>query len=562
MKTVITGSDITNELDVILAHKRTVQLSEFTGISLSEQTKLATAISEICRNCLEYAYEGKISHEIVERKGVLYLQSTISDNGTGIPPEKLEQINNNTYGIFSGRGYGLTYAKKLADYCDIKSDKNGTEIQVGVIIPNKNIYITSEKIIEWRDFFKNEPPISPYDELKRRNTQLISLTEELHQKNAQLRETVDQLTASEESFSFIAQNVPDVIWKANSNGEIEYVNNHWITYTGKTASELENWGWLSFIHPDEIKEMITFWKKAISERISFSNEFRLMNSKGEYYWHFLRAKVIPHNKTGDLSWVGTITNIDEHKQNSLALENKVSDSTKELEITNAEMIRFNIDLEQFAYVTSHDMKEPVRMVSNFATMLSERHRDKLDADGREIIDFILEGANRMRLIISDLLSYANLGKGGTEMHLVDANKVLEDVKKSLKEKLDVAGVVIDSQELPKVMVMGSCLYQLFYNLIENAIKFRDRESGLVIEISAKKVGYFWQFSVKDNGIGMETQYADRIFKIFQRLHEQSKFPGTGIGLAICKKISELHGGKIWVDSSPGEGSEFNFTIPA
>jgi PAS domain S-box-containing protein len=561
MNAVITGSDITNELDVILAHKRTVQLSEFTGISLSEQTKLATAISEICRNCLEYAHEGKISHEIVEKKGIHYLQSTITDNGTGIAQEKLEQINNNTYKILSGRGYGLTYAKKLADYCDIKSDTHGTEIHVGVIIPNKSISITAEKIIEWRDFFKNEPPISPYDELKRRNTQLISLTEELNQKNVQLKETVDQLTASEESFSFIAQNVPDVIWKANSKGEIEYVNNHWITYTGKTASELENWGWLSFIHPDEIKEKITFWKHAISERISFSNEFRLKNAKGEYFWHILRAKVIPHNDSGDLSWVGTITNIDEQKQNSLELENKVSDSTKELEITTAEMIRFNLDLEQFAYVTSHDMKEPVRMVSNFATMLNERHRDKLDADGREIIDFILEGANRMRLVISDLLSYANLGKGGTEMHLADTNEVLDDVKKSLKEKLDAAGVVINSHDLPKIMVMGSCLYQLFYNLVENAIKFRDRESALVIEISVKQVEDFWQFSVKDNGIGMDKQYADRIFKIFQRLHAQSKYPGTGIGLAICKKISELHGGRIWVESSQGIGSEFCFTLP-
>lgn len=560
MNAIISGLEINNELDVILAHKRAEQLSEFLGIRLSEKTKLATAISEICRNCLEYATEGKITQEISERSGKPYLQCTIEDKGPGIAEDVLEKLKSGTYNTSSIRGHGLTNAKKLADYCEITSGLQGTEIKVGIRIPNNRIVVTAEKIIEWRNFFKNEPPVSPYDELKKRNAQLLVLTEELELKNGEIQSALDKAKINEESFLFIASNVPDMIWKANSAGEIEYINSHWKTYTGKTIEKLKKWGWLSSIHPEERQQLITLWHYFINNKISFSMEFRLQDMKGEFFWHSLRAQVIPHNDGGELSWVGTITNIDTQKRSSMELENIVSTRTEQLELSNAELFRSNADLEQFAYVASHDLAEPIRMVSNFTMLLAKKYHDKLDSEANEFIDFISEGASRMQLLISDLLNYSRVGRKDTVTQVVDANEVLKNVKKYLGEKIEISGAIIKSTVLPKVSVLDSTLYQLFQNLIDNALKFKG-EPTPVIEISAEFIDNFWRFSIKDNGIGMDPQFVSKIFTIFQRLNTRIQYPGTGIGLAICKKIVELHGGRIWVETALGSGTTFFFTLP-
>ncbi|MFV9689939.1 MAG: ATP-binding protein [Desulfobacteria bacterium] len=227
----------------------------------------------------------------------------------------------------------------------------------------------------------------------------------------------------------------------------------------------------------------------------------------------------------------------------------------------AELERSNIDLAQFAYVASHDLQEPLRMISSYLQLLARRYKGKLDADADDFIGYAVDGATRMQTLINDLLTYSRAGARSKPFEATNCVLVLEQALVNLKEQIRKTGVVVTHDPLPTVMANGSQLAHLFRNLIENAIKFHGDEPPRV-HISAKRKGDGWEVSVADNGIGIEPQYFDRIFKVFQRLHRKNEYPGTGIGLALCKKIVERHGGRIWIESKPGEGTTFFFTIPA
>lgn len=233
---------------------------------------------------------------------------------------------------------------------------------------------------------------------------------------------------------------------------------------------------------------------------------------------------------------------------------------RELEARTEELERSNEELEQFAYIASHDLQEPLRMISSYTQLLAKRYKDQLDGDANEFINYAVDGANRMQVLINDLLSYSRVGTKGEDFSHVDLNSVLEAVKANLKGVIEETGAVIKYSKLPTVMADNSQMIQLFQNLIGNAVKFRREGVTPEIEITSKKEGNLFRFVVKDNGIGIDKKYLDRIFVIFQRLHTKEEFPGTGIGLAICKKIVERHGGEISVESAEGKGSDFTFTL--
>ncbi len=248
------------------------------------------------------------------------------------------------------------------------------------------------------------------------------------------------------------------------------------------------------------------------------------------------------------------------------LEAKVRDRTTELARSNAE-------LEIFAYVASHDLQEPLRMVSSYLALLERRYQDKLDAEAREFITYAVDGAQRMKILINDLLAYSRVNTRGAALFATDCAAILQDVLFDLKVEIQESGAVISYDTLPTITVDEAQARQLFQNLISNAIKFRGEERPHV-HISATRISELaptsdvyisseadaWLFSVRDNGIGIDTKYAERIFTIFQRLHTRDEYPGTGIGLAICKRIVERHGGCLWVESQPGEGATFYFTL--
>jgi light-regulated signal transduction histidine kinase (bacteriophytochrome) len=227
-----------------------------------------------------------------------------------------------------------------------------------------------------------------------------------------------------------------------------------------------------------------------------------------------------------------------------------------------ELKRSNAELEQFAYIASHDLQEPLRMVSSYTQLLARRYRDQLDEDADEFIGYAVDGAERMQQLINALLSYSRVGTRRVEFAPTDLSVVVEKVLSDLRLSIQESGLDITSDELPTVNGDRTQLAQLFLNLIGNAIKFRKEGEPPKVHVGAGRRAGEWLISVRDNGIGLDSQYADRVFAIFQRLHGRGKYPGTGIGLAVCKRIVERHGGKIWAESAPGEGSTFYFTLPA
>lgn len=247
-------------------------------------------------------------------------------------------------------------------------------------------------------------------------------------------------------------------------------------------------------------------------------------------------------------------------QDQLQQEIQVRHQAEErLRLQADELQRSNAELEQFAYVASHDLQEPLRMVSSYAGLLKRRYQGKLDADADEFIGFAVDGVTRMQGLINDLLTYSRAGREPKPSEPTDSNAALDRALRNLKGAIEEKGALVTHGDLPSVMANPLQLSQLFQNLIGNAIKFcSDRRPE--IRISAEQTGREWTFCVRDNGIGIDPQYADRIFLIFQRLHKRDEYPGTGIGLAICKKIVERHGGRIWVESRRGEGAAFYFTF--
>ena len=263
------------------------------------------------------------------------------------------------------------------------------------------------------------------------------------------------------------------------------------------------------------------------------------------------------------------------------LEIRVSDRTEELLKANAlleyelkerrraeeklarqaqELARSNAELEQFAYVASHDLQEPLRLISSYTHLLEKRYKGRLDADADEFIGYTVESAARMQRLISDLLAYSRVSMHPRLFDQADLNEALKQALFNLQIAIEENQALITRDNLPVLKVDAVQMAQLFQNLIGNAIKFHGQEAPR-IHVSARQAGEMWIIAVKDNGIGIDPRFSDRIFVLFQRLHDRNEYSGTGIGLAICKRIVERHQGKIWVDSEPGQGATFYFTLP-
>jgi two-component system sensor histidine kinase/response regulator len=232
------------------------------------------------------------------------------------------------------------------------------------------------------------------------------------------------------------------------------------------------------------------------------------------------------------------------------------------EQAQAALQRSNAELEQLAYVASHDMQEPLRMIASYLQLVEQRYVDKLDDDGREFIGYAVDGAKRMQGLINDLLTYSRVGTKARPFEPVSLSAVAATALSHLRVAVAESGARVELGELPQVQGDAPQLVQLLQNLVGNAIKFRGTEAP-VVRLDARPEGAaWWHLSVSDNGIGIEPAYFERVFVLFQRLHSRSAYPGTGIGLALCKRIVERHGGRIWVESQPGQGAAFHFTLPA
>ena len=303
-----------------------------------------------------------------------------------------------------------------------------------------------------------------------------------------------------------------------------------------------------YIFDEDLPHMRYEFRLALEEDIPLDTIYRTRLKNDSISYISTKALVERDNNGKPIKMSGVSLDITEMKKGA----------EKALFRLNENLLRSNKELEQFAYVASHDLQEPLRMVSSFTQLLSQRYKDKLDKDAQEFIQFAVDGANRMQVLINDLLEYSRIETRGKKFSVIDIHSVLGHVIKNLSLVIKEKNALVINDSLPTVMADEGQMVQLFQNLIGNALKFCDTSPK--IQISAKEETDHYLFKIKDNGIGMESQYFDKIFQIFQRLQPKEAYSGTGIGLAICKRIIERHGGKIWVESKPGKGSDFYFTI--
>jgi signal transduction histidine kinase len=266
-------------------------------------------------------------------------------------------------------------------------------------------------------------------------------------------------------------------------------------------------------------------------------------------------------QTGPREIRGLAADVNSMRTRILRELSAVQAANQSLAANAAELERSNAELEQFAYVASHDLQEPLRKVTSFCQLLQRRYGGQLDDKADQYIDFAVDGAKRMQVLINDLLAFSRVGRTGSALGPVDCDAALAEAKVNLSAQIDQSGAVIEAGPLPTVRAQPTLMAAVFQNLLGNALKFKGEQPPHIV-VGADRDGGFWLFSVADNGIGIEPAYADRVFQIFQRLHDRTTYPGTGIGLAMCRKIIEYFGGRIWLDTAVTGGARLCFTVPA
>jgi PAS domain S-box-containing protein len=313
---------------------------------------------------------------------------------------------------------------------------------------------------------------------------------------------------------------------------------------------------LDTIHPDDRQRLDRAVNGALEQGASYDVEFRAVWPDSSVHWLAAKGRAHWSPEGVAVHMQGIVMDISERMQAQEARRHR-----DVLERRAAELNRSNDDLQQFAYVAAHDLQEPLRMVASYTQLLAKRYAGRLDADADEFIGYAVDGALRMQVLVGDLLAYCRVGTTGIELRATSSEAALEKALSNLQTAIEEGGGVVTHDPLPTVVADGAQLVQLFQNLVGNAIKYRSAELPRV-HVSATKIeGTEWIFSLRDNGLGMDAQHFEKIFVMFQRLHGRKEFSGTGIGLALCKKIAERHGGRIWVESKPGSGSTFFFALP-
>ncbi|MGA3203782.1 MAG: PAS domain S-box protein [Bryobacteraceae bacterium] len=368
----------------------------------------------------------------------------------------------------------------------------------------------------------------------------------------ELRRNEEEVRESDERFQGLATAFPQLVWSSKPDGNLEYANSRWREYTSPTAGEPagEPAFWDELLHPEDADAHMERWRESMASGKMFESQARLRRAvDGTYRWFICRAVAVRGRDGRIVRWLGACTDINDQMNYAV-----------DLRITNEALQRSNADLEQFAYAASHDLQEPLRMISLYTQLLQEEYAGLLDATARSYVDFAVSGAQRMERLLQDLMAYSRVSMAPVgEQESADAAVALEAALGNLEAAVRKSGAQFHIGDLPTVAAPPVHLVLLFQNLIGNALKYC---GGKVPEvwIEASPADKFWKFSVKDNGIGIEPQYVKQIFGVFKRLHG-ADYEGTGIGLAVCQRIVERTGGRIWLESTPGENSTFYFTLP-
>ncbi|MEO6329997.1 MAG: PAS domain S-box protein, partial [Ginsengibacter sp.] len=415
----------------------------------------------------------------------------------------------------------------------------------GELISNQYRIIRKDNNIRWVET-KITPTLNKEGKLIRVDGLTRDITD---RKNAEA-----ELNNSEERYRKIVETSQEGIWMVDENNKTVFVN--------KKMCEMFEYSQEHMMGKEIFYFMEDDWKQKGSDAMSLivagkggKMEFRFITKSGLYLWTNLSVNAVFNDAGIYKGALAMVTDITKRKNDEELLQK----SQLTLEKKNLELEQKNKELEQFAYVASHDLQEPLRTITSFVQIFKQQYSGKLDSKSDKYLKYIVQASDRMRVLIKDLLDFSRIGHN-KDIEQVDSAQILHDVMADINKIIQDSHADISAEHLPVINGYTTELKQLFKNLVLNAIKFRKQNVPLKINITARRKNDHWQFAVTDNGIGIDEQHYDRIFVIFQRLHTRSEYQGSGIGLSHCKKIVELHHGKIWVQSTPGEGSTFYFTI--
>ena len=394
---------------------------------------------------------------------------------------------------------------------------------------------------------------------------LIDITEEQHYREIMLK--------SELKFRLLADSMPQLIWTADALGNLNYCNLSVFIYTGMNQLLIDEGGWLKLIHPKEMRKYRSEWAKAMASDTDFLFEHRLLRHDGQYRWQLSHA-IAQKDAAGNIQWVGTSTDIQQQKMITEQLEKQVNERTAELKSNNINLVKMNIELQSFVYVASHDLQEPLRKIQMFISRLHDTEEMKFTKNAREYFDRIDVASKRMQDLIRDLLAYSKTNLSDNVFVLSDLQALAEEVIEDYSEIILDTNAAIHIYNLFEVKIIPYQFKQLLNNLIGNALKFTKPGTAAEIVIAATRINgemirdlgansnlLYSHLSISDNGIGFSMEYKEKIFQVFQRLQGRQEYSGTGIGLAIVKKIVENHNGMISVTSTINKGTTFNVYIP-
>jgi PAS domain S-box-containing protein len=529
-----------NELDLILAHKRSMKLAEITGLSLAAQTTFATAVSEVSRNSVGGRKKGQLILSIHLEQAEKYIVASLRN---GQSPKNVPNT-------------GLEYAKKLVTRSIVTTKDGETTTELFFVI-NPGYHIDITVLDNWRNAFRNEPAISPYDELKRRNIQLQILSEKLEK--------------SEGEYKYLTNALPLIIFSLDVNGQLSYANDWLIKYTGQQLETLNNGGWKEIVHAEDYETFRVLFERGDLKNAEINIQARLRkNETGEFLWHQVLLSPMEEKQNDSFVRIGYIVDIHLQKllEETLKDNQELKQTQAELRANEAELgkiieelNRSNFELQQFAFIASHDLQEPVRKLLFYSDSLIKKYSGVIDETGAKFLRIIQVSATRMRILIQDLLSFSQINKERIKHEQVDlaeiAHSVLQDMELIIAEK----SASITILPLSSIAADSRMMHQLFSNFISNSLKYSRDGIPPVLTISGKRVKKGYEIAFVDNGIGFEKKYLPQMLNLFQRLHSNEKFEGSGLGLAICRKIVELHHGSITAKSEENKGAVFFVTLP-
>lgn len=386
-----------------------------------------------------------------------------------------------------------------------------------------------------------------------------------------LKEKNDELQLLIQEFKFVTDFMPQMVWATQPDGYHDFYNKQWYDYTGLDYEQTKDKGWSLVLHEEDYARTWKVWEYSLKTGKPYEAEYRMRRYDGVYRWFLARAIPLLDEQGRVVKWFGTCTDIHDQKMASDILEHKVKERTEELQKANLELEASNNELLQFASVASHDLKEPLRKIHMFSNLIKDKYLAHMDGAG-DYMDRIINASARMTKLINDLLTFTRLSVSSS-FENTDLNKIVEEVMSDLELSISEKHAIIEVDDLPSAEIITGQMRQVFQNIISNALKFCKKDEKPRIKITAEiiehcafdaprvKEGDYCRIVIRDNGIGFDNHYAEKIFTIFQRLHSREKYDGTGIGLAITKKIIEKHNGMIAASSRENEGAKFTIILP-